>query len=292
MDPLSVSISDVARSYWVHDLSPFLIQFSDQLGLRYYSLAYIVGLAVAWFLLRYYERAGRSPLTLKDCEGLFFALFLGVVLGGRLGYVLFYDFANFVRAPWILFYVWEGGMASHGGFIGVTLATLYAARHLKISALRLGDLIVTVAPPGLFLGRVANFINGELWGKPTEVAWAVIFPQAPFNSNAPAVFVESLGMWANPRHPSQLYAAFLEGLVLTIYLQVRFWNSGKKLPAGQLAAEFFVVYAIMRIIGEIFREPDAPLLLGLSRGTLYSLVTLLAGAVLLYAVRRHPARSA
>lgn len=290
MDPLSPP-PDTTPTYWVHDLSPFLFQFNEQFGLRYYSLAYIVGIAVAWFLFRFYERAGRSPLTAKDCEGLFFALFLGVVLGGRLGFVLFYDFANFVRAPWIVFYVWEGGMASHGGFIGVTLAVLFAARHLKVSPLRLGDLIVTVAPPGLFLGRVANFINGELWGKPTEVAWAVIFPHAPFDSRAPAVFVESLGLWANPRHPSQLYAAFLEGVVLTIYMQVRFWWSGPKLPAGQLAAEFFIVYAIMRIIGEVFREPDASLILGLSRGTLYSVITLFAGVGLLVAARRASARS-
>ncbi len=271
--------------YWVHDLSPFLIRFSETFGIRYYSLAYIAGFVAAYILFRIYYAKGRSPIDPGRLESLFTALILGVILGARMGYMLLYDFSGLVRNPLSLFAVWEGGMSSHGGFIGVTLAVLWAARRMGISCWTIGDLVVSAAPLGLFFGRVANFINGELWGKPSSVAWAVIFPEAPLERGAPYFFSETLGYLVNPRHPSQLYAAFLEGLVLLAIVQMRFWWGKRGRAPGQLAGEFLCAYGVLRIIGEVFREPDAPAILGLSRGTAYSLVAILIGVAVVMGAR-------
>ena len=257
-------------NYWVHDLSPFLIEFSDGVGIRYYGLAYLAAFAAAFLLLSYYHRRKRSPLDNDQLSTSFFAIIIGVLAGGRIGYFLFYDFAAFRSDPLVLFRVWEGGMASHGGFIGVAVAIWWIARAQRMPVLRLADLLVTVAPPGIFFGRIANFINGELWGKITTVSWAVRFPQ----SVPPGTPVEEIPA----RHPSQLYEAGLEGLVLFIYLQYRFWKTPvvKRSP-GQLTGEFFIGYAIARIVSEVFREPDAGLILGMSRGTFYSIFLIAIG---------------
>ncbi|HLS27594.1 MAG TPA: prolipoprotein diacylglyceryl transferase [Opitutales bacterium] len=257
-------------NYWVHDLSPFLIEFSEGVGIRYYGLAYLAAFATAFGLLSYYHRRKRSPLDNDQLSTSFFAIIIGVLAGGRIGYFLFYDFAAFRADPLVLFRVWEGGMASHGGFIGVALAILWIARTQRMPVLQLADLLVTVAPPGIFFGRIANFINGELWGKITTVSWAVRFPQ----SVPPGTPVEEIPA----RHPSQLYEAGLEGLVLFIYLQYRFWKTPvvKRSP-GQLTGEFFIGYAIARIVSEVFREPDAGLILGMSRGTFYSIFLIAIG---------------
>ena len=171
----------------------------------------------------------------------------------------------------MLFRVWEGGMASHGGFIGVILATFWYCRRSNQSFWPVADLIATVVPPGLFFGRVANFINGELWGTPSTLPWAVLFPNSPG-------FTEGIA-----RHPSQLYAALLEGLFLFCLIQLRFWMSGicQKSP-GRLVGEFLVAYAGARIFGEIFREPDASLLMGLSRGQFYSIFLFLGGLLVIH----------
>lgn len=257
-------------NYWVHDLSPFLIEFSEGIGIRYYGLAYLAAFATAFGLLSYYHRRKRSPLDNDQLSTSFFAIIIGVLAGGRIGYFLFYDFAAFRADPLVLFRVWEGGMASHGGFIGVAIAILWIARTQRVPVLRLADLLVTVAPPGIFFGRIANFINGELWGKITTVSWAVRFPQSvPLGTP-----IEEIPA----RHPSQLYEAGLEGLVLFIYLQYRFWKTPvvKRSP-GQLTGEFFIGYAIARIVSEVFREPDAGLILGMSRGTFYSIFLIVIG---------------
>ena len=159
-------------------------------------------------------------------------------------------------------------MASHGGFIGVFIATLWYAKKSGQSVKPIGDLIVSVVPPGLFFGRIANFINGELWGKTTEISWGVLFPKAPD-------FAMSVA-----RHPSQIYAAIAEGLIPFLYVQLRFWKSSiiQKYP-GHLAGEFLILYAIARIFNEIFREPDASLLMGISRGQFYSIFLILAGII-------------
>ncbi len=257
-------------AYWTHDLSPFLIRFSDNFGIRYYGLSYLLGFLTAWWLLVLYARAGRSQLPASKVADFMFVIIVGVMLGGRVGSFLLYHPEQLVHDPLSFFRVWEGGMASHGGFVGVTLAVAWFSRSAKIRFLHLGDLITSVAPAGLMFGRIANFINGELWGKPTRVAWAVIFPASP----APLM----------PRHPSQLYEAALEGALLLAFMQWRFWRSDVvwKKP-GRLAGEFLLAYAVARAIGEIFREPDADvsLLFGLSRGTFYSLFLIAGGLVLI-----------
>lgn len=171
-------------------------------------------------------------------------------------------------------------MASHGGFIGVAIAVAVFARRTHIPFLHLGDLIVTTAPFGLMLGRIANFINGELWGKVSSVSWAIIFP----DSAPPGTPLMDIP----PRHPSQLYEAFLEGALLLAYFQWRFWSSDtvRRRP-GNLTGEFLIAYAVVRMIGEVFREPDADLILGLSRGTFYSIFLIIVGIALLL-TRRQP----
>jgi phosphatidylglycerol:prolipoprotein diacylglycerol transferase len=268
-------------AHWVHNLSPFLVRFSDNFGIRYYGLAYLAGfLATAW-LLRRYHREGRTPLTPEVSTDLMLALVVGVLVGGRFGYFMLYQPRTFFADPVALFRVWEGGMASHGGFLGVLIALAWFARSRQFSFLHLADLVVTAAPLGLFFGRIANFINGELWGKITDVPWAIIFPL----SAAPGTPVRFI----QPRHPSQLYEAGLEGLLLLAYMQWRFWRSNTaRTRPGHLSGEFLIAYAIVRAIGEIFREPDASLLFGLSRGTFYSIFLVLGGAALIWRARHQP----
>lgn len=262
-------------AYWVHNLSPFVpfLRFSDTIGVRWYGLAYVAGFVGGVWLFQRYASRGRSLLPAEKAWDLIVALVLGVMIGGRLGSFLLYHPADLVRDPLSFFRVWEGGMASHGGFIGVAVALLWYARSQKLPFFHLADLVVSAAPLGLLFGRLANFINGELWGKPAEVPWAVLFPQSP----EPVV----------PRHPSQLYEAALEGVLLLAFLQWRFWRSSVvRLHPGQLAGEFLVSYSLVRMLGERFREPDAALIAGLSRGTFYSLICLAAGAALILWVRK------
>jgi phosphatidylglycerol---prolipoprotein diacylglyceryl transferase len=275
--------------YWVDNLDPFLVHFPASWplpGIRWYGLAYFAGIIIAAVMMHWYAKRGRLPLNADQRSTLLTAIFIGVLVGGRLGYCLLYRPGDFFANPLIIFETWNGGMASHGGFIGGTLAIWWFGRSSGLGFWRLSDVAVTLMPPGLFLGRLANFVNGELWGKPTTVPWAVIFP------------VRENGLivsWMEPRHPSQLYEAALEGLLLFAYTQWRWWStpppgkSGSR-PAGQLAGETLILYALVRIFCEIFREPDEgiSLLFGLSRGTFYSLVMLAAGAVVIARARSRP----
>jgi phosphatidylglycerol:prolipoprotein diacylglycerol transferase len=258
-------------AYWVHQLDPFLVQFTDRIGIRYYGLAYLLAFAGGWWLLRAAARARRAPLPVEAMDDLLFFLVLGVLLGGRLGSFFLYDgWQRISTDPLAIFRVWEGGMASHGGFIGVTLALAWFARRRKISFFALGDLVVSVVPLGLLLGRIANFINGELWGKPATVPWAVIF--------------SNTGGGPEPRHPSQLYEAALEGALLLAWVQWRFWRTSVTTrQPGRLGGEFLTGYALVRMFGELFREPDrdVSLIFGLSRGTFYSVFVLMAGIALI-----------
>jgi phosphatidylglycerol---prolipoprotein diacylglyceryl transferase len=271
-------------NFWVHDISPFLVQFPDSWiwplggnGIRWYGLSYICGFIIGYLLLLWFHRRSRSPYGPAQVSDLATYIIIGVMAGGRLGYMLFYDFAAFIHNPLSVFAIWEGGMASHGGILGVAIAVILFARRQKQSILATGDLIACAAPPGLFLGRVANFLNGELWGKPTTVGWGVIFPEAD-------------GL---PRHPSQLYEAATEGLLLFVYLQLRFWGKlGPRPRAGQLTGEFLLLYSVLRFICEIFREPDAPLLLGLSRGQFYSVMSVAAGLAFIALACRKPKTTA
>jgi len=266
-------------AYWTHDLSPFLVRFTDNFGIRYYGVSYLLGFLGAAWLLSCYWRAGRSQLPSEKIPDLIIAIVLGVMIGGRLGSFLLYQPEQLIADPLSFFRVWEGGMASHGGMVGVAVALAWFARQQKLPFLHVADLITSTAPLGLLFGRIANFINGELWGKPTRVSWAVIFPNSP-----PPLF---------PRHPSQLYEAFLEGLVLFAYLQWRFWKTDViKVTPGRLSGEFLVFYAVLRAIGEMFREPDAGLILGLSRGTFYSVFVIGAGIVVIFIASRNRKSSA
>lgn len=262
-------------AYWVHHPHLFLGPHWGNFGIRYYGLGYLLGFAGAYFLLVRYARAGRSQLPEARIIDLMTAIVLGVMIGGRLGWFLLYHPENLFHPPWAFFEVWSGGMASHGGFIGVAVGLAWFARQTKVPFLHLGDLIVSTAPIGLGLVRIANFLRGELWGNVTSVPWAVIFDEA--------------GGGNLPRHPSQLYESALEGALLFTLMQVLFWKTDmvQKRP-GQLAGIFLIAYAIVRMICEIFREPDASLFLGVSRGTFYSIFVIVAGLALIVRARRAP----
>ena len=261
--------------YWVHDLDPFLWQFPDSFGswgpggIRWYGISYLAGFVFAYFLLKTYYKNKRSPYDSEQILNFMTFLVLGVLLGGRIGYSLLYRGNEFLQDPLMLFRVWEGGMASHGGFAGVCIAALLYARYSKQSPFPVGDLIVSVVPPGLFFGRIANFINGELWGRTTDVSWGVLFPKAPG-------FAQEIA-----RHPSQIYAATLEGLCTFTFVQWRFWKTDvtQRVP-GRLAGEFLIAYSIARICNEFFREPDASLIIGMTRGQFYSVFLILGGIIL------------
>jgi phosphatidylglycerol:prolipoprotein diacylglycerol transferase len=269
-------------AYWVVNFDPYLVRFTENIGIRYYGLAYVMGFLVAAWLLIRYHRKGLSQLPAAKVGDLMTALVLGVALGGRIGYYLLYDaWRSFPDDPFGIFKVWEGGMSFHGGLAGVGLSLVIYSRLEKLDFRHVADLVSVVAPAGLFFGRLANFINGELWGKVSHVPWAMIFPRS----------VESHGHSFDllPRHPSQLYEAGLEGLVLFAWLQWRAYRSKALIEQpGRLAGEFLIGYALSRMVCELFREPDAGVsfLLGLQRGTFYSLFILAGGAALVLTARK------
>lgn len=263
--------------YWAPHFDPFLIQFPDGWpleGIRWYGLAYIAGFFAAWLLLRLYHKYGRSPLNSEQQADLLTAVIIGTLLGGRIGYFVLGYGGDFWSNPLVIFKVWEGGMASHGGMIGILCGVLWFAWKNKFPFWQIADITVTLGPPGVFFGRIANFVNGELYGRPSDAPWAMHFldTRRVIGTDYYEYF------WTIPVHPSQLYQAAMEGLLLAIYLQLRMWlgKPGQR-PFGQLTGEFLVGYGLLRIAGEVFREPDAALILGLSRGTFYSLFMVAAG---------------
>ena len=216
------------------------------LEIKWYSLAYIAGIFGAyWYLIKMLKQPG-APMARRHLDDLLFYGMLGVILGGRLGYVLFYKPSFYAANPADILKLWDGGMSLHGGVIGVLLAILYLARKEKrrLSFLRITDYVVCAVPFGLFFGRLANFVNGELWGRATDVSWAVIFPQSGTN---------------DPRHPSQLYEAGLEGIVMFAILTFLFWRTDARYKPGFLFGVAAVWYGLSRFIVEYFREPDAHL---------------------------------
>lgn len=257
---------------------PIALQIGP-LALRWYALAYIAGLVGGWQLMKRLARTltadGRVKVTGEQVDDLLTWVTLGVILGGRLGYVLFYKPSFYLANPSEILQVWQGGMAFHGGLLGVIVAMLLFARRHKLPFLALGDMVATVVPLGLLFGRLANFINGELWGRPSDVAWAMVFPHG-----GPL-----------PRHPSQLYEAALEGLVLLVLLLVLFYTRPVlRNRHGALGGIFLIGYGAARFTVEFFREPDAFLGLlwaGASMGQLLSLPMIAIGvALLVWALRR------
>ena len=252
-------------------INPVLFSIGP-LAVRWSALAYIVGIIAGWFYARAIiasERywGGAAPLTVIDFDDFVIWITLGIILGGRIGYVLFYNLPHFAEHPLQIFELWNGGMSFHGGVLGCFVAIYAFARRRRIPLLSLGDVTTAVAPIGLFLGRLANFINGELWGRPTEVPWAMIFP-----NGGPL-----------PRHPSQLYEATLEGIVLFIVLALMVRAGALKRP-GLVSGSFLLGYGIARVICEQFREPDVQLGFlwgGLTMGMILCIPLMLAGIGLL-----------
>ena len=273
-------------AYWVHDLDPVILHIWGPISLRWYGLAYVAGFIVAYFLWTRAVRRGFTPLSQDHVEELMLWGIVGVFVGGRLGYMLLYDFATLVEEPLLIVRVYQGGMSFHGGAIGGILAVIIVAWRRKQSVFTVGDLGVMGVAWGLLFGRLANFINGELWGKISTVPWAVVFPSAPFDKTAPVVTVELAGtaFMANPRHPSQLYEAALEGLLLGLVLLYLFWKTDlrNRIP-GFISGVFIVGYAAARIVCELFREPDEGIsfIWGFSRGTFYSFVLMDIGVTVM-----------
>jgi phosphatidylglycerol:prolipoprotein diacylglycerol transferase len=236
-------------------------------GVHWYGLAYATGFLIAAVLLARWRRRGLAPVRdAVDESALITAIMLGVVLGGRLGHVVLYARAEFLADPAMVFRVWQGGMASHGGFLGVLLAGLWFARTRGVPFLAVGDLLCALAPAGLLFGRLANFVNAELVGRATTVPWAVVFPREG----------------TEPRHPSQLYEALGEGLLPLLWM---LWRYPKRLPAGQVAGEFLLLYSAARFIGEWFRLPEDGYILGLTAGQFWTLPLALAGLGLVLRAR-------
>lgn len=304
--------------YYIHRMDPFVFRITETFGPRWYGLAYLLGFVAGIVFLRYLSRRAycRIPEE-KVTDFIVYTAIFGVMLGGRLGYFLFYRPAEFLADPLVFFKFMEGGMASHGGILGIVAFTLYYARRHQISWPHIGDCLVPIAPIGIGLGRLANFINGELIGRPATVSWAVQFPEElrlgpehglpaetvrqvirETDAVVPDVTVaypdqvieaarripEVLPILAEhltPRHPSQLYQAALEGFLLAgvlIFIRLK-W---KALPHGLLTGLFFVFYAPLRMLGETFREPDAERIVGFTRGQFYSVFMIAVGLAFLF----------
>jgi phosphatidylglycerol:prolipoprotein diacylglycerol transferase len=303
-------------AYYVHNLDPFIFRISGNFGPRWYGMAYVLAFVFAFLLLRVLSKRGYldlPPAVLGDFVT-WVALF-GVMIGGRLGYVLFYR-PEMIRDPLSILRVWEGGMSSHGGIIGVVVFTLIYSRRHKLPWTNPGDNLCVVAPIGLCLGRCANFINGELYGRVASVSWAMQFPKELLDAgNAteadralaacqqidPSIrsvesiieavrtnprIADALRPILTPRHPSQLYEAALEGIALFAILW--FVRTRFRTPNGLITGLFLIVYSVFRIIVENFREPDAPLVGIFTRGQFFSFFTVAIGIGFIIVAKRHP----
>jgi phosphatidylglycerol:prolipoprotein diacylglycerol transferase len=290
-------------AYYLHDLNPLIFRIYDNVGPRWYGLAYVLAFISSYLLFFWLAKRGFADLPAERVGDFITgcALF-GVIIGGRLGYVFFYK-PEMLREPLSILRVWEGGMSSHGGMLGLLLFTFYYSHRHKVSWTNLGDNLVVTAPIGLFFGRCANFINGELYGRITNLPWAMQFPKElldhpPEADRAVATCAQidpslttpdaiigavyrqpkvaaALHSILTPRHPSQLYEAFFEGIVLFAVLW--FVRTRTRQPNGVLTGLFFVLYAIFRIVIEYFREPDAALIGPFTRGQFFSFFLIAIG---------------
>ena len=301
-------------AYYLHDLDPIIFRIYDNVGPRWYGLAYVLAFISSFVLFLWLAKRGYADLPVERVgDFITGAALFGVIVGGRLGYVLLYN-PEMLRAPLSILRVWEGGMSSHGGMIGLLLFTLYYAHRHKISWMNLGDNLGVTAPVGLFFGRCANFINGELYGRITTVPWAIQFPKElldhPTEANraiascsqidpslsTPEAIVAAVHRQPQvaatlrsilpPRHPSQLYEAFFEGIVLFAILW--FVRTRTRQPNGMLMGLFFTCYAIFRIVIEYFREPDATLIGHFTRGQFFSFFLIAIGLGFVVTAKMRP----
>lgn len=283
------------------DISPDIFSidlFGMTFALRWYALAYIAGLVIGWRIVTALVRRPAlwrdgPPMTAEQVESLLTWIILGVIIGGRLGFVLFYQPAQFLADPSQILRVWEGGMSFHGGFLGVVVATLIFCRKERIPLLPTADALAVATPPGLLLGRIANFINAELWGRPTTLPWGVAFPGEAAQTCEGVIDICA-------RHPSQLYEAALEGLILGAVLLILAFRRGWLKQPGQTFGLFLAGYGAARFFVEIFRQADAQFITpdnpmgyalqlgsaGLSMGQLLSLPMILGGLTLIALARR------
>ena len=295
--------------YYLHDFSPFLFEFPGGWGLRWYGLAYVLSFLLGGWLYQWLARRGYTDLPeAQVSDFITWCAVFGVMLGGRLGWILFYGLRqDHTGEPWWWpLEVWKGGMSSHGGILGLVLFTLYWSRRRKVSWTGIGDSLVVVAPVGLFIVRLANFINGELFGRPAAVSWAMLFPKEMESDRGLWKRVQNasqrddlqdvdrfiaaarhdphlqeiLRAMLTPRHPSQLYEALLEGAVLFTALWLL--RTRCRVPRGVLTGAFFILYAVLRIAGEFFREPDSAWSVGwISAGQFLSIFMVFIGAAFL-----------
>lgn len=265
-------------------LSPVALHIGS-FDLRWYSLAYLAGIFIGyWYLLKLLKEPG-APLARRHADDLVFYAALGIILGGRIGYVLFYNLGQYLQHPIEIVKLWDGGMSFHGGVIGTSLGIIYFARKEKLSWLRIHDYVACCAPIGLFFGRLANFVNQELWGAPTNVPWAIRFVEmTPYGP-----------ILGPPRHPSQLYEALLEGLVLFCILAGMFWKTKARYEPGKLVGAFLLFYGLFRFGIEFIREPDSQLvrfaqMTGLHMGQWLSLPMIIGGLWLMWTAKARRVR--
>ncbi len=255
-------------------LNPILFEYG-WFKLRWYSLAYIFGILFGWwYMLKMIAQPG-APLAKRHADDFVFYATLGIILGGRLGYVLFYR-PEMLMNPLDVFRLWDGGMSFHGGVVGVVIAILWFCRRNNLKWLRVHDYVAVVYPVGHMFGRLANFVNGELWGRETDVSWGMIFPDGgPF-----------------VRHPSQLYQAASEGLLLAVILALMFWKTNARYEPGKLAGAFIGGMGLFRFVSEYFREPDVgvEIILGMTRGQLLCVPMILGGIWLIVTAKARRAR--
>jgi phosphatidylglycerol---prolipoprotein diacylglyceryl transferase len=253
--------------------------------LRWYSLAYLAGIFIGyWYLLRLLREPG-APMARRHADDLVFYAALGIILGGRLGYVLFYNLPYYSENPLDIFKLWDGGMSFHGGVIGTTIGILYLSWRQKLQWLRVHDYVACCVPFGLFFGRLANFVNAELWGAPADVPWAVRFPE----------IIAGASTLGPPRHPSQIYEALTEGVLLFFILWLLFWKTEARYQPGKLVGAFLFFYGLFRFAIEFVREPDQQLIAfaqnsGLHMGQWLSLPMILGGLFLMLTANRRRVR--
>lgn len=257
------------------EIDPVLLELGP-LALRWYALAYVAGFIAAWYLVMRMNNGPKPLASRTQIDDMLSFSILGVILGGRIAYILFYNLPAYIEEPIRMFKIWEGGLSFHGGFAGMVLGAYYVCRKNQIDPLRIGDQIATVAPIGLFFGRIANFINQELWGRATDVSWAMVFPK------------DELQLL---RHPSQLYEAALEGLFLFLLLNLLYHRTAIRERPGSCIGVFLLGYGLCRIFVEFFREPDPQLQFligGSTMGQLLSIPMVVLGLYFLFRRQNRP----